>query len=112
MKLNPAKCAFGVSVGQFLGFMMTQRVIEANPSQLKAILESTTPRSRKEVQQLTGRLAALGRFLSRFTDRLKLFFTTLRGANRTGWDEECDWDFTQIKQYLAEPLILASLEAS
>ena len=82
MKLNPAKCAFGVSAGRFLGFMMTRRGIEANPSQLKAILESPAPSSRKEVQQLTGRLAALGRFISRFTDRLKPFFTTLRGANR------------------------------
>ena len=50
MKLNPAKFASGVSAGWFLGFMMTQRGIEANPSQLKAIPESTTPRSRKEVQ--------------------------------------------------------------
>ena len=32
MKLNPAKCAFGVSAGRFLRFMMTQRGIEANPS--------------------------------------------------------------------------------
>ena len=54
MKLNPAKCAFRVSARRFLGFMMTQRGIEANPSQLKAILESPTPSSRKEVQQLTG----------------------------------------------------------
>ena len=38
MKLNPTKCAFGVSTGRFMGFMMTQRGIEANPSQLKAIL--------------------------------------------------------------------------
>ena len=111
MKLNPVKCAFGVSVGRFLGFMMTQRGIEANPSQLKAILESATLRSRKEVQQLTGRLTALGRFISRFTDNLKPFFATLRGANRTGWDEECDRAFTQIKQYLAEPPIVASPEA-
>ena len=81
MKLNPAKCAFGVSAGRFLGFMMTQRGIEANPSQLKAILESPAPSSRTEVQRLTGRLAALGRFISRFTDRLKLFFAALRGAN-------------------------------
>ena len=35
MKLNPVKCAFGVSTGRFLGFMMTQRGIEANPSQIK-----------------------------------------------------------------------------
>ena len=49
MKLNPTKCAFGVSAGRFLGFMMTQRGIETNPSQLKAILESPAPSSRKEV---------------------------------------------------------------
>ena len=47
MELNPAKCAFGVSAGRFLGFMMTQRGIDASPSQLKSILNSTTPRSRK-----------------------------------------------------------------
>ena len=54
MKLNPTKCAFGVSASRFLGFMMTQRGIEANPSQLKAILESLALIFRKEVQQLTG----------------------------------------------------------
>ena len=60
MKLNPTKCAFGVSAGQFLGFMMTQRGIEANPDQLQAILESPAPSSRKRINQLTGRLATLG----------------------------------------------------
>ena len=108
MKLNPAKCAFEVSAGRFLGFMMTQRRIEANPSQLKAILESPAPSSRKEVQQLTSRLAPLGRFISWFTDRLKPFFATLRGANWAGWNEECDQAFTKIKKYLAEPPILES----
>ena len=85
MKLNPSKCAFGVSAGRFLGFRVTQRGIEANPAQLKAILESPTPASRKGVQQLTGklagRLATLGRFISQFTDCLKPFFVTLKGAN-------------------------------
>ena len=60
MKHNPSKCAFGVSAGRFLGFMMTHRGIEANPAQLKAILESPAPAYRKGVQQLTGRLATLG----------------------------------------------------
>ena len=55
-----------------------------------------------------GRLAALGRFISRFTNRLKPFFATLRGANRAGWNEECDRAFTRIKQYLAEPPILTT----
>ena len=82
MKLNPSKCTFGVNAGRFLGFMVTQSGIEPNPAQLKAILESPALASRKGVQQLTGRLAALGRFISRFTDRLKPFFVTLMGANQ------------------------------
>ena len=85
MKLNPSKCAFGVSAGRFLGFIVTQRGIKANPVQLKAILESLAPTSRKEVQRLTGLLATLGRFISRFTDHLKPLFVTLKGANRAGW---------------------------
>ena len=68
MKLNPLKCAFGVSSGKFLGFMVTKRGIEANPIQLKAIMDSQALTSRKGVQQLTGWLAALGRFISRFTN--------------------------------------------
>ena len=110
MKLNPLKCAFGFSAGKFLGFMVTQRGIEANPVQFKSILKSPAPSSKKDIQRLTGRLAALGRFISRFTDRLKPFFTTLRGASRAEWDEECDWAFVEIKQYLIEPLILTSPE--
>ena len=82
MKLNPLKCAFRVSVGRFLGFMITQRGIEANPAQLKTILQSPAPSSKKGIQQLTGRLASLGRFISRFTDLLKPFFTTLIESNR------------------------------
>ena len=40
MKLNPSKCAFGVSAGKFLGFMVTQRGIEVNPDQVKAVMEA------------------------------------------------------------------------
>ena len=90
MKLNPLKCAFGVSAGRFLGFMVTQRGIEDNPAQLKTIMQSLAPSSKKGIQQLTDRLAAFGRFISQFTDRLKPFFTTLRGANQGEWNEECD----------------------
>ena len=54
MKLNPLKCAFGVSSGKFLSFMMTRRGIEANPTQLRAIMESQPPVNRKGVQQLIG----------------------------------------------------------
>ena len=64
MKLNPSKCVFGVSSGKFLGFMVSQRGIEANPDKIKAVLEMIPPRTIKEVQSLTGRVAALNRFVS------------------------------------------------
>ena len=80
MKLNPLKCTFGVSAGKLLGFMVTQRGIEANTIRLKTIMDSQTPTSKKGVQELIGRLEALGRFISHFTDRLKPFLTTLKGA--------------------------------
>ena len=53
----------------------------------------------------------MGLFISRLTDHLKPFFTTLRGANRAEWNEECDQAFVAIKQYLTEPPILVSPEA-
>lgn len=49
MKLNPLKCAFGVSMGKFLGFMVMQRGIEMSPTQVKVVLETFTPTSKKEV---------------------------------------------------------------
>ena len=67
MKLNPKKCAFGVSSGKFLGFMVSQRGIEANPDKIQAILDMEPPKNIKEVQSLTGQVAVLNRFVSKAT---------------------------------------------
>ena len=80
MKLNPSKCAFKVSSGKFLGFMVSQRGIEANPKKVKAILKISSPRTIKEVQSLRGKVAALNRFISKATDKCLLFFKTLKKA--------------------------------
>ena len=53
MKLNPAKCVFRVSLQKFLGFMVSQRGIEANPKKVKAILDMASPRIVKELKRLT-----------------------------------------------------------
>ena len=78
MKLNPSKCAFRVASGKFLGFMVSQRRIEANPENVQAIINMVSPRTVKEVQKLTGRIAALNRFVSRATDKCLPFFKTLK----------------------------------
>lgn len=105
MKLNPAKCAFGVSSGKFLGFMVSQRGIEANPEKVRAILEMEAPRTTKQLQQLTGRIAALNRFISRSTDKCLPFFKILRKAFI--WSEECEEAFKKLKEYLANPPLLS-----
>ena len=64
MKLNPLKCAPGVGLGKFLGFMVNQHGIEANPEKIKALLEMSLPKKPKEVMSLTGRVAVLSRFVS------------------------------------------------
>ena len=69
MKLNPAKCAFGVLAGKFLGFIVNHRGIEANPDKIKVVLDMPPPSGIKEVQRLTGRIAALSRFVSRASDK-------------------------------------------
>ena len=91
MRLNPAKCVFGVSLGKFLGFMVSQRGIEANPEKVKAILDMTSPRYMKEVQRLTGRVATLNRFVSKATNRCLPFFKILKQAFQ--WTEECEEAF-------------------
>jgi hypothetical protein len=105
MKLNPAKCVFGVSSDKFLGFMVSQRGIEANPDKLKAILDMSPPKTVKEVQSLTGKAAALNRFVSRSTDKCLPFFRTLRKAFQ--WTEECQKAFEELKAYLSSPPLLS-----
>ena len=74
MKLNPTKCAFGVSAGKFLGFMVNNRGIKANPDKIKAVLDMHPPSNTKEIQRLTGRIAALSHFVSRSSDKCQPFF--------------------------------------
>ena len=106
MKLNPAKCAFGVSAGKFMGFIVNHRGIEANPDKIKALLDMPSSSGIKEVQRLTGRIAALSRFVSRASDKCQPFFQVMKKAFQ--WDEKCEEAFTTLKTYLSSPPILVS----
>ena len=105
MKLNPSKCVFRVASGKFLGFMVSQRGIEANPEKVHAIINMVSPRTVKEVQKLTGRIAALKRFVSRATDKCLLFFKTLKQA--FVWTDECEAAFQELKRYLSNSPLLS-----
>ena len=105
MKLNPRKCTFGVTAEKFLGFMVSQRGIEANPDKIQAIMEMTLPRNINEVQSLNGKVAALNRFVSKATDKCLPFFHTLKKSFE--WTDECQQAFEQLKAYLSAPPLLS-----
>ena len=86
MKLNPTKCAFGVSAGKFLGFIVNNQGIEANPDKIKGVLDMPPPSNIKEVQHLMGRIAALSRFVSKASDKCQPFFQVLKKAFQ--WDAD------------------------
>ena len=108
MKLNPSKCAFRVSSGKFLGFMVSHRGIEANPDKIQAILDMKPPQNVKEVQSLTGRVATLNRFVSKATDKCLPFFKVLKKAFE--WTDDCQRAFEDLKEYLTiVPLLSPSV---
>nr|KYP43716.1 Retrovirus-related Pol polyprotein from transposon 17.6 [Cajanus cajan] len=106
LKLNPAKCSFGVQAGKFLGFLLTHRGIEANPDKCSAIINMRSPATVKEVQQLAGRMASLSRFLSKVADKSLPLFQCLRKNDRFAWTDECERAFGELKQALTSPPIL------
>ena len=105
MKLNPSKCAFRVSSGKFLGFMVSQRGIEANPDKIQAILNMELPKNIKKVQSLTGRVTTLNRFVSKATYKYLPFFKVLRKAFE--WTDECPKAFQNLKVYFTTTPLLS-----
>jgi hypothetical protein len=93
-------------------YLVSRRGIEANPTKIQAIVDMSPPQSVRDVQRLTGRLAALNRFISRSAERSLPFLKTLRGAKDFAWGPEQAAAFASLKQYLSELAILTSPDSS
>jgi hypothetical protein len=81
MMLNHKKCVFVISSGKLLGYMVSSREIDANPTKVEAIEKLQPPRTRKEIQKLAGMMAALSRFISKLGECGMLFYKLLRKAD-------------------------------
>lgn len=106
MRLNPQKCAFGVTSGKLLGYVISSRGNEADPSKIKAIMEMAPPITEKEIRGLLGRLQYISRFISKLTMVCDPIFRKLKKNQTTQWDEDCQKAFDNIKKYLANPPVL------
>lgn len=82
MRFNLEICASGVTSGKFIGFMMQQWGIKANPDKIYVALGIKSPRTFKEVQNFIDRVAALSRFISKSTYRSKSFFKALKAGKK------------------------------
>jgi len=100
LKMNPLKCAFGVSSGKFLGFIVRHRGIEIDQSKIEAILKMLEPRNIHELKSLQGKLAYIRRFISNLAGRCQPFTHLMKKDTSFYWDEACTNAFNKIKKYL------------
>ncbi|CAA0816690.1 Unknown protein, partial [Striga hermonthica] len=107
MKLNPAKCSFGVRSGKFLGYLVTKRGIEVNPEKVRAVMKMKSPTNVKEVHILVGRIAGLSRFISKVAEKSGPLFKTLKKSAKFQWTEEAQKAFEELRGVLANLPLLA-----
>nr|AAX96464.1 retrotransposon protein, putative, unclassified [Oryza sativa Japonica Group]ABA92565.1 retrotransposon protein, putative, unclassified [Oryza sativa Japonica Group] len=110
IKLNPDKCVFGVPAGKLLGFLVSARGIEANPEKIRAIERMRPPSKLRDVQCVTGCMAALSRFISRLGEKALPLFKLLKRSGPFTWTEEAEHALAQLKAYLSSPPVLVAPE--
>jgi hypothetical protein len=111
LKMNPLKCAFGVSAGRFLGFIVHEHGIEIDPKKVEAIGKLEEPTCKRDVQKLLGKINYLRRFISNLARKVESFTPLVRLKHESDfrWGAEQRVAFTAIKKYL---LTLPVLKAS
>jgi hypothetical protein len=108
--LSLEKCVFKVTRGKVLGYLVSTKGIDASSDKIRAILQMQPPQTRKKVQKLTGRIAALNRFIAKLAERGLPFFSILWGSARVDWGTEQQKAFDDLKCYLKHLPTLSSLE--
>ncbi|KAG9449464.1 hypothetical protein H6P81_009429 [Aristolochia fimbriata] len=106
LKMNPLKCAFDVTSGKFLGFIVHHRGIGIDQSKIDAIQKMPKPRNISELKSFQGHLAYIRRFISNLARRCQLFSRLMKKDTPIKWDESCQNAFNNIKAYLTKPQVL------
>ncbi|GKA21796.1 reverse transcriptase domain-containing protein [Tanacetum coccineum] len=105
MKLNPKKYSFGIEEGKFLGYIITSEGISANPKKAKVVVNMPSPSNLKQMQRLSGKLAALNRFLSKAAEKALPCLDTLKKCTNKKdfhWTTEAEEAFQEIKRLITK----------
>jgi hypothetical protein len=96
-KLNPKKCIFGVPSGILLGNIVSHEGIRPNLEKVKTVMKMNLPKCIKDIQKLTGCMAALSRFISWLGEKGIPFFKLLKAKEKFEWSEEDNTAFAELK---------------
>jgi len=108
LKMNPNKCAFGVSAGQFLGFTVHQRGIKISRRSIDAISKVVAPPDKTELQSMISKINFIRQFISNLSGKIKDFspLLKLKVGQEFVWGKEQQLALDEIKSYLMSPPIL------
>ena len=73
LKINPLKCAFGVSARKFLGFIIHEKGIEIGSKRVEAMKHVGAPTCKKDLQKFLGKVNFLRRFISNLSGKIDVF---------------------------------------
>ena len=106
LRLNPNKCAFSVTFGKLLGFIISGRGIQIDLAKVQAIRSMPAPKTEKEIRNFLGRINYVARFIAQLTTTCEPLFKLLRKNVKIEWTKDCQKAFDKIKEYLLSPPIL------
>ncbi|RVW28308.1 hypothetical protein CK203_104501 [Vitis vinifera] len=103
MKLNPSKCAFGVSAGKISGIYGQPKRHRSQPGSSQSSHGDTSSQEQKGVTTPHRQARCVRTFIARFTDELRPFFLAIRKAGTQGWTDNCQNALERIKHCLMHP---------
>ncbi|KAG9458886.1 hypothetical protein H6P81_003394 [Aristolochia fimbriata] len=113
LKMNPLKCAFGVSSGKFLGFVVRHRGIEIDQTKIDAIQQMPEPKTLSELKSLQGHLAYIQRFISNLAGRCQPFSHLMKKDTPFEWGRILPTGIPKHQNYpMKPPVLMARLRES
>ncbi|XP_026416768.1 uncharacterized protein LOC113312228 [Papaver somniferum] len=104
--MNLLKCAFGVTSGKFLGFVVTNKGIQVDQSKVEAIMTMVPPTNAKDLQAFIGRISYMRRFVPGLAQIMSAFFPLLRKGTTFKWEETQQVVFEKLKKCLVSAQVL------
>ncbi|KAH9301728.1 hypothetical protein KI387_013311, partial [Taxus chinensis] len=101
--LNPEKCVFGVTGGKLLGYIISSRGIDIDPTKIQAVLEMVPPSSESGIRSFLRKLGSIRRFIPDLSFAIHPINNLLKKYYSIDWTEDCNEAFNAVKRFLLSP---------